>query len=123
MIVPAINAQKSNTAKALKELAKAQENLNKKNDASAWLKYGTALLYAYEAPVDGLSTGMDANNVAIMTKGHIRLSSEQTEINGKQYVVNKYFPHTRSSSLLSRVKMLWQRALRPSRRQRKWELL
>ena len=90
MIVPAINAQKSNTAKALKELAKAQENLNKKNDASAWLKYGTALLYAYEAPVDGLSTGMDANNVAIMTKGHIRLSSEQTEINGKQYVVNKY---------------------------------
>ncbi len=90
MIVPMVNAQSKDAAKALKDLNKAKEAVSKKNDASSWIKLGTAYLYAFEAPVNGLATGMDPVSLQVLTKGQIKLGSEQREINGKQFIVDKY---------------------------------
>ena len=90
MIVPTVNAQSKAVQKALKELAKAKEAVSKKNDASSWIKLGTAYLYAYEAPVDGLATGMDPMSLAVLTKGQVKLGVESKEVNGKVFNVEKY---------------------------------
>ena len=92
MIVPFASAQTKGTLKALKELNKAKEAVSKKNDASSWTKLATAYLYAYEAPIDGLYNGMDPMSLAAIIKGSgaIKLGTEQREINGKQFLVEKY---------------------------------
>ncbi|MBO7562313.1 MAG: tetratricopeptide repeat protein [Bacteroidales bacterium] len=92
MVAPIVSAQTKGTLKALKELTKAKEAVSKKNDASSWLKLATAYLYAYESPVDGLYNGMDAMSMAAINKGAgaIKLGTEQKEINGKTFLVEKY---------------------------------
>ena len=90
MCVGTISAQNREAAKALKELDKAKQNVEKKPSASAWLKLGDAYAACYEAPITGVFLDASAMQTQMLMKGQQKLGSEQTEINGKVITVDTY---------------------------------
>ncbi len=88
--IPQINAQTKEGFKALKELEKAKAAVEKKGDASSYIKLGNAYSDCFDAPVNGIFLGSSHDQTRMLMKGQVVLSSEQEELNGKQFNVDKY---------------------------------
>ena len=88
--IPQINAQSKEAQKALKELEKAKAAVEKKADASSYIKLGNAYSDCFDAPINGIFLGSSHDQTRMLMKGQVVLSSEQEELNGKQFNVDKY---------------------------------
>ena len=88
--LPQMNAQTKEGFKALKELEKAKAAVEKKADASSYIKLGNAYSDCFDAPINGIFLGSSHDQTRMLMKGQVVLSSEQEELNGKQFNVDKY---------------------------------
>ena len=88
--LPQMNAQTKDGFKALKELEKAKAAVEKKADASSYIKLGNAYSDCFDAPINGIFLGSSHDQTRMLMKGQVVLSSEQEELNGKQFNVDKY---------------------------------
>lgn len=85
------NAQIKEIQKAQKDLAKAKELVSKKGDkADSWLKLADAYRSCYEAPINGLSVGLDNMQAKIFLKDQRPQNTESLEVGGKTYTVETY---------------------------------
>ncbi|MBR4980075.1 MAG: tetratricopeptide repeat protein [Bacteroidales bacterium] len=88
--LPQMNAQTKEGFKALKELEKAKAAVEKKADAASYIKLGNAYSDCFDAPINGIFLGSSHDQTRMLMKGQVVLSSEQEELNGKQFNVDKY---------------------------------
>ncbi len=105
-------------AKTAVETAKAAvENVKKNTKAATWIKYGQALLDAYNAPAGNYWSGMTQNDIKLIGGSEKPLSEEQVVINGqpmiKQIFDNKelYFDQSGVLSIINVTKPAVENAL------------
>ncbi|MBO4691968.1 MAG: tetratricopeptide repeat protein [Bacteroidales bacterium] len=88
--IPQINAQSKEAQKALKELEKAKAAVEKKGDAASYVKLGNAYSDCFDGSIFGIFLGNTHDQSRMLMKGQVVLSSEQEELNGKTFNVDKY---------------------------------
>ena len=88
--LPQMNAQTKEGFKALKELEKAKAAVEKKGDAASYVKLGNAYSDCFDGSIFGIFLGNTHDQSRMLMKGQVVLSSEQEELNGKTFNVDKY---------------------------------
>ena len=107
-----------NAAKAAVEAAKAAaDNVKKGAKSTTWIKYGEALLDAYNAPSGNVWAGMSQQDLALLGGGEKPSSEEQATVNGqpmlKQVFANKnlYFDQSGKLAIVEVTKPVIENAL------------
>ena len=104
----AVNAQAQNknvaAAKSAVEKAfAATENAKQNTKTATWLKYGQALMDAYNAPAGNVWVGMSAQELQVLSAGERPTSETQVEVGGepmlKQTYANKNYYFNQAGQL------------------------
>ncbi len=104
----AVNAQAQNKSvaaakSAVEKAFAATENAKQNTKTATWLKYGQALMDAYNAPAGNVWVGMSAQELQVLSAGERPTSETQVEVGGepmlKQTYANKNYYFNQAGQL------------------------